>query len=74
MKKCIDDVLGWSDLLLQLFPDTAYFLYHKGSHGIIQNPKKFVWGQQEHKYVGSNGIEYGQQTKHYLRYQTFQDH
>ena len=45
IKKCIDDVAGWANTLLQLFHDTAYFLSYTGSYGIIQNPKKFTWGK-----------------------------
>ena len=25
---------------------------HTGQHGIVQNPKKFVWGRQELEYIG----------------------
>ena len=61
MKKCVDDVLGWAKSLLQLFHNTAYFLSHTGAHGVIQNPKKFVWGRRELEYVGfwlkDNGIK-----------------
>lgn len=52
IKKCVDDVVGWANTLIQLFFDTAYFLLHTGSHGVIQNPKKFAWGQEEIEYVG----------------------
>ena len=51
-KKCIDDIAGWADTLPQLFADTVDFLSHISRHGIIQNPKKFVWGQEELEYVG----------------------
>ena len=52
IKKCVDDVVGWAKALVQLFHDTAHFLSYTGSHGIIQNPAKFVWGKQELEYVG----------------------
>ena len=52
IKKCVDDVLGWARTFLQLFLDTVNFLSHTGSHGIIQNPAKFVWGVEEIEYVG----------------------
>ena len=52
VKKCVDDVAGWSEYLLQLFFDTAYFLSHTGTHGVIQNPKKFVWGVRELEFLG----------------------
>jgi hypothetical protein len=61
IKKCVDDVLGWAQTLLQLFHDTCFFLYHTSSAGVIQNPKKFVWGQRELEYVGfwikENGVK-----------------
>ena len=52
IKKCVDDVVGWAQALVQLFHDTAHFLSYTGSHGIIQNPSKFVWGRKELEYVG----------------------
>ena len=52
MKKCVDDVTGWAALLLQLFQYTVNFLSYTSSYGIIQNPKKFVWGKRELEYVG----------------------
>ena len=52
IKKCVDDVLGWANSLLQLFHDVCYFLYYTGVHGIIQNPAKFVFGQKELEFVG----------------------
>ena len=52
IKKCVDDVVGWAKTLLQLFYDTTHFLSYTGAHGIIQNPKKFVWGKEELEYVG----------------------
>ena len=52
MKKCAADVIGWSKSLMELFFDTAYFLYHTNLHGVIQNPKKFIWGKTEIEYVG----------------------
>ena len=51
-RKCIDDVCGWAKMLQALFWDTVQFLDVTGSHGIIQNPKKFVWGRQELEFVG----------------------
>ena len=50
--KCVDDVAGWADSLLQLFRDTTEFLTMTGNHGIIQNPDKFVWGVRELEFVG----------------------
>ena len=29
-----------------------YFLYYTNLHGVIQNPLKFKWGQQEIEYLG----------------------
>ena len=52
MKKCIDDVIGWVQTLLQLFHDITTFLSHTSFHGVIENPKKFVFGKQEVEYVG----------------------
>ena len=52
IKKCVDDVVGWTKSLVQLFFDTAYFLSYTRTHGVIQNPKKFVWGAPELEYVG----------------------
>merc|ERR1712082_427555 len=51
-RKCVDDVCGWADTLKQLFWDTVGFLEVTGYHGIIQNPKKFVWGRSELEFVG----------------------
>ena len=45
--KCVDDVAGWATTLTQLFEDVGEFLSVTGNHGIVQNPDKFVWGQQE---------------------------
>ena len=50
--KCVDDVLGWAESLTQLFFDVCHFLYNKNSHGVIQNPAKFIWGRQEIDYLG----------------------
>ena len=36
----------------QLFFDTAEFLTVTGSHGIVQNAKKFKWGRRELENVG----------------------
>ena len=52
IKKCVNDLAGWAKYLLQLFHDTAFFLSYTGTYGIIQNPKKIVWGVQELEYVG----------------------
>ena len=51
-KKCVDDVCGWAGSREQLFRDACEFLTLVGSHGIIQNPKKFVWGREEIEFVG----------------------
>ena len=48
----MDDVSGWANSLLQLFFNMAYFLSHTGAHGVIQNPKKFVWGVRELEFLG----------------------
>ncbi len=48
----MDDVCGWADTLKQLFWDTVGFLEITGHHGIIQNPKKIVWGRAELEFVG----------------------
>ena len=52
VKKCVDDVLGWAETLEQLFFDTAFFLFHTNSFGIIQNPAKFTWGKRELEFLG----------------------
>ena len=52
VKKCVDDVLCWADTLEQLFLDTAFFLTHTNSFGIIQNPAKFKWGRRELEFLG----------------------
>lgn len=66
IKKCVEDVLGWSSSILQLFYDTAHFLYHNNSHGVIQNPLKFIWGRQQIKYLGfwitEDGVQPTQET------------
>ena len=51
-KKCIDDVAGWANTLLELFEDTVQFLSHTNAHGVVQNPTKFNWGKRELEYVG----------------------
>ena len=51
-RKCVDDVVGWADTLGQLFWDAVKFLSLTGSHGIVQNPKKFVFGREELEFVG----------------------
>lgn len=52
MKKCVEDVVGWSESLTQLFHDATNFLSHTSFLGVIQNPHKFVWGHREVEYVG----------------------
>ena len=66
MKKCVDDVLGWAKTLVELFFDTAYFLYYTNTHGVIQNPLKFVWGKKVVEYLGftltQDGVQPSQET------------
>ena len=52
VKKCVNDVLGWAETLEQLFFDTAFFLFHTNSFGIIQNLAKFTWGRRELEFLG----------------------
>ena len=66
LKKLVDDVLGWAATLRQLFFDTAFFLFHTNSFGVIQNPDKFVWGRRELEFLGfwikTDGIQPTQDT------------
>ena len=52
LKKCVDDVLGWANSLLQLFHDVTNFIYTTNLHGVIQNPLKFTWGREEVEFLG----------------------
>ena len=51
-KKCVDDVCGLATNISQVFQDAKEFLTLTGNNGIVHNPKKFVFGQEELKVVG----------------------
>lgn len=50
--KCVDNVAGWADTLVQLIEDTVQFLDVTGRNGVIQNPDKFTWGRRDLEFVG----------------------
>ena len=50
--KCIDDVLLWSDNLGSSFFQACEWLERCGNNGIIQHPKKFVFGEDTVEFAG----------------------
>jgi len=50
--KCIDDVLLWSNTIEESFDQTAEWLDTCGRHGIILNPDKFVFAEDEVEFAG----------------------
>lgn len=70
-KKCVDDVAGWANTLVHLFQDTAEFLTHTSKHGIVQNPKKFIWGKKDIEYLGfwitADGVQPSNETLESIR-------
>ena len=50
--KCIDDVLLWSNTIDESFDQTVNWLDICGRHGIILNPDKFVFAEDEAEFAG----------------------
>jgi hypothetical protein len=50
--KCIDDTILWSDDLEASFHQAVNWLDICGRHGIVLNPDKFVFGQDEVEFAG----------------------
>ena len=50
--KCIDDVLLWSDSVEESFHQAVQWLDLCGRHGIVLNPDKFVFAQDQVDFAG----------------------
>ena len=50
--KCVDDVLLWANNIEESFDQTVNWLDTCGRHGIILNPDKFVFAEDEVEFAG----------------------
>ena len=50
--KCIDDTLLWADTIEESFAQAVEWLDICGNHGIVLNPKKFVFAQESVEFAG----------------------